>query len=152
MTKEFEHYHGVVFTRLLHKSPIPLTLEVYPSKSNASYVINNRVGLFIKHSASRVAKWNFTFAKEHQDEIAEMKRRFGQVFIALVCNDDGVVLLDFVELKKVLDDNHGDSEWVKITRPKRHQYSVSGSDGKLDMKVSQKCCAEKIIEHIQAIS
>lgn len=150
MSREFEHYHGVVFTRILHASfGQPVTIGTYPSESNASYVINGSVGLYLKHSTKRVSPWMFTFKKLHLDEIKEMYERFGEVFIGLICKDDGVAMLNFHELKKILDENYGVSEWVRVTRRRRTQYGVSGSDGKLDFKVTLKSCPEKILEYLK---
>lgn len=149
MTKEFEQYHGIVFTRILHGLPEPVKIGVYPTKNNSSYVLDDRAGLYIKYSTNRMSPWRFTFLKAHQDEVAEMQKNFGEVFTALVCKDDGIVLLNFQELKSILDHNHGESEWVAVTRGRRTQYSVSGSDGELDFKVSQKSCPNKILEYFQ---
>ena len=90
----------------------------------------------------------YTFSKTHQDEIADMQKKFGEVFTALVCRDDGIALLTFKELKKILDDNHGNAEWVRVTRKRRGQYCVTGSDGDLEFRVSQKSCPEKILSHL----
>ncbi len=148
MTKEFEQYHGVVFSRLLHASPEPLCFKFYPTKSNSSYVINDVAGLYIKHSTKRVSPWRFTFSKAHQDEIFEMYETFGEVFAAFVCHHDGVAVLNFEELKQILDENHEDSEWVSVARRRRGQYTVAGTDGKLSFKITQKTCPDKILEYL----
>jgi hypothetical protein len=148
VTKEFEQYHGIVLTCIVHSAPKPVTVEFYPSKSNSSYVLNGSTGLYIKHSTKRTSPWRYTFAKSHQDEIKEMYERLGEVFTALVCRDDGVAVLSFKELKSILDDNHGASEWVSVSRRRHKQYSVSGSDGDLDFKVSRKSCPAKILERL----
>lgn len=150
MTKEFEQYHGIVFAKLLHGTPEPVCIGFYPSKGNSSYVLGDeKAGLYIKHSTKRTSPWRFTFSKAHQDEILEMQQKFGEVFVALVCRDDGVVILNFQELKSILDHNHGETEWVAVSRGRRTQYSVSGSDGELDFKVSLKSCPDKILELLQ---
>lgn len=150
MTKEFEQYHGVVFARILHASTVPITVSIYPSKGNSSYVIDGSTGLYIKHSTKRISPWRYTFSKVHQDEIRQMYEQLGEVFTALVCRDDGIVVLNFDELKSILNDKHGASEWVSVTRRRRRQYSVSGSDGKLGFKVSLRSCPDKILSHIHA--
>lgn len=149
MTKEFEQYHGAVFSRLLHASSEPLYFKFYPTKSNSSYIINGMAGLYIKHSTKRASPWRFTFAKSHQDEIFEMYERFGEVFTAFVCHHDGIAVLKFEELKKILDENHDDVEWVSVARRRRTQYTVAGTDGKLNFKVSQKSCPEKILGYLK---
>ncbi len=135
MIKEFEFYHGLVFARILHSLQRPLSVEPYPSRSNASYVINGGIGLYIKYSSKRMTPWRFSFKKEHQDEIAQMQATHGAVFLVLVCNDDGIVCLSYKELKQILDERHDPVEWVSATRHPREMYAVKGSNGALEFKI-----------------
>ncbi len=137
MIKEFEQYHGAVFSRLLHGSPKTITIRTYPSHSNASYILDEKVGLYIKHSTKRLSPWSFTFQKDHQDEILEMRKQFKDVFIAFVCHTDGIACLSFTELKAVLDDCHEEVEWVRIQRRPREKYAISGTDGNLKFKIGE---------------
>jgi hypothetical protein len=137
MIKDFEFFHGVVFARILHGTQRPLSIRPFQSVSNASYVVNNSVGIYIKYSSKRMTPWRFTFMKEHQVEIDLMKSSFKNVFLVLVCNDDGVVCLSYLELKKILDNQHDPIEWISATRHKREMYSVKGSNGELDFKIGQ---------------
>jgi hypothetical protein len=79
--------------------------------------------------------WTFTFAKQHQDEILQMKQELRDVFLLLVCNDDGIVCLSYSELKQILDDQHAPIEWIRAERHKGQMYAVSGSDGQLGFKI-----------------
>lgn len=134
MINGFEFYHGAVFSKLIHENYI-LSIVPYPTESNASYVMNKNIGLYIKYSTKRLSPWRFTFKKDHQDEILDMKKILGMVFIFMVCKDDGIACLDFSELKMVLDQEHGSAEWIAVHRRPRGQYSVKGSDGKLKFKI-----------------
>ena len=151
MIKEFEFYHGAVLSRLAHADQ-PVSLKLYPTRSNASYVINDKVGIFVKHSSKRMSPWGFSFNKTHQDEILEMKNKLEQVFILLVCFDDGIVTLNFDELKKVLDDIHRAVEWIRVSRNPREKYSVSGSDGILKFKIGGNEFPGKILKTFSAVS
>jgi hypothetical protein len=66
-----------------------------------------------------------------------MKRNVGAVFLLLVCNEDGVVVLTFDELKQILDEDHETVEWISAARNRRQMYSIKGSDGKLSFKVGR---------------
>jgi hypothetical protein len=66
-----------------------------------------------------------------------MKEKLGEAFLLLVCNDDGVVVLSFDEFRQILNETHGDTEWISAARNKRQMYSVKGSDGKLGFKVGK---------------
>ena len=135
MIREFEFFHGPVFARMLHATKNPLSIEPYHSSSNASYILNGKIGLYIKHSTKRMTPWRFSFATEHQEEIAEMKGKLDNVFLILVCNDDGIVCLSYEELKQILDENYAPTEWVSVSRNPRQMYTVKGSDGSLKFKI-----------------
>lgn len=144
MIRDFEFYHGVVFARILHGTQRPLSVKPFQSVSNASYVVNDTIGIYIKYSSKRMTPWTFTFKKEHQDEIDLMKVNFKKVFLVLVCNDDGVVCLSYAELKQILDNQHEPIEWISATRHKREMYLVKGSNGELDFKIGQSDFPEKL--------
>jgi hypothetical protein len=144
MINEFEFYHGVVFARIIHGTQRPLYVRPFQSTSNASYIVNDTIGIYIKYSSKRMTPWHFTFMKEHQDEIDLLKANLTNVFLVLVCNDDGVVCLGYSELKSILDDQHDSIEWISATRHKREMYSVKGSNGELNFKIGQNDFPEKI--------
>jgi hypothetical protein len=95
------------------------------------------MGLYIKYSSKRLSPWRFSFHKRHQDKILEMKKDIGELYLLLVCNDDGVVVLTFDELKQILNENYETVEWISATRNRRQMYSIKGSDGKLSFKVGR---------------
>ena len=144
MLRDFELHHGAVLARLIH-GDTPVSLTLYPTPSNSSYVINGHIGLYIKYSTKRMTPWNFSFAKAHQDEIKKMKEELGEVFVVLVCESDGLVTLSYEELKKVLDENHEETEWIRVARRPREKYSVSGTDGKLKCKIGENEFPRKIL-------
>ncbi len=146
MIKEFEFFHGPVFARILHATKSPLSVEPYPTTSNASYILNGKIGLYIKHSTKRMTPWRFSFAKVHQDEIDGMRQKLDQVFVILVCNDDGIVCLSYDELKQILDEHHTATEWVSASRNPRQMYTVKGSNGTLNFKIGSSEFPGKLFE------
>lgn len=149
MIKEFEFYHGAVLSKLIHYCPETISLCLYPSPSNASYILNNKIGIYIKHSTKRLTPWRFSFQKVHQDEILEMKSKLDSVFILLVCHDDGIVTLSFEELKLILDETHGEIEWISASRNPNKEYTVKGSDGGLDYKIGKSDFPRKVLALIK---
>jgi hypothetical protein len=146
MIKEFEFFHGVVLSELVHESDAPVSIQCFPSPSNASYVINGTIGIYIKHSSKRMTPWRFTFAKEHQLELELMRAKCERVYLLLVCNDDGIVCLSEEDVKHILDEQHDPVEWISATRRKHEMYTVKGSDGSLDFKVGQSDFPKKVFE------
>jgi|SRR5690606_2442551 len=149
MIKEFEFYHGVVFSKLIHSIPDGISIKLYPSSSNASYVINDNIGIYIKHSTKRMSPWRFSFQKIHQDEILQMQEQLRNIFVLLVCGEDGVVNLSFEELKTILNDIHSETEWISASRTKNKEYSIKGSDGTLEKKIGKNDFLKKILEAIK---
>src|ERR1700722_6094989 len=137
MIKDFEFYHGAVLTKLIHYNIGRTTICPYPSLSNASYVLNDEIGLYIKHSTKRMSPWRFSFQKVHEDELLEMKKNLKEVFLLLICDDDGIVTLSFEEVKKILDEEHGETEWISAARSPNKEYTIKGSDGTLERKVGK---------------
>lgn len=149
MLSEFQRYHGVVLTRLVHSSPKAITIRTYSSPSNASYIIDGKVGLYVKHSTQRLPPWPFTFQKRHRDEILEMHNQLADVFIVFVCHTDGIVCLRFRELEGIVDMRHADAEWVRISRRRGEMYTVIGKQGRLERKIGDSDFPRRLIEGLE---
>jgi len=151
MIKEYEFYHGAVFTRLMNSCSPELCITAYSGKNYNSYRLgagNRSAGLYIKYSTKRLAPWSFTFTAENQYEILEMKLALDEVFLILVCGQDGIVTLNYQEIKQILDDNYHPTEWVSVTRRKNQMYAVKGKDGALDFKVGDAEFSRKILDYL----
>lgn len=144
MINEFEFFHGAVLARMLHATQQPMVVAPYSEFDNASYVINESKGVYIKYSTKRLTPWRFSFQKRHQEKILEMKRGLGEVFVVLVCNDDGAVVLTFEEFQAVVKSDSADGQWVSAARNRRQMYLIEGSDGKLAFKIGKDEFFEKI--------
>lgn len=105
-------------------------------------------GLFVKTSSKRLSPWRFTFFREHQEQIEDLKCDYGEVFIALLNGNDGVACFNYEVLKRLLDDNFEDSEWISVRRKVGEQYTVAGKDGNLSGKLPLNEFPAAIIEFI----
>lgn len=147
--KEYEFYHGVIFARLINASKQALTFK--SCGSTASYAIEangKRAGLYVKHSSDRLTPWRYTFLKDHQGALDQLKQEFGEVFLVLVCGETGgVVVINYQELKMLLDHNHEPAEWISVSRGKRQMYTVKGKDGALGYKIPQNNFPNKILDY-----
>ncbi len=146
MIKEFELYHGAVLSRLIHCAPRAVAVRTYPSPSNASYIIDERIGLYIKHSTKRLSPWTFTFQGRHQAEIRDMYKLLGDVCIVFVCHTDGVVSLRFAELQTIISIQHATAQWVRISRRHRERYSIVGRRDRLRSKIGDSEFPRNIFE------
>jgi hypothetical protein len=137
MISEFEFFHGAVFARMLHSGQAVLSIKPYSESDNAAYVVNDSKAVYIKYSTKRLSPWRFSFQPRHHEMILEMKGNMGEVFICLVCNDDGVVVLSFDEFQEVVKADGGAVEWLSAARNKRQMYLVKGPLGRLTFKVGK---------------
>lgn len=144
MISEFEFYHGVAFARILHSSQKELAIKSYSPSDNAAYVINGSIGIYIKYSLKRLSPWRFSFQQRHREKITEMRETIGAAFVLLVCNEDGIVTLNFDEFTQVLSEARAGTEWISATRNRRQMYAIKGSDGKLGFKVGKDEFSEKL--------
>ena len=147
MINEFEFYHGAALLALAQASKKSVSIESLKGiYENNAYIVNNKVGVYIKHTKTRLSPWRFTFHKKHQDTIRELKDLYGDVVLLLVCHNDGIVGLDFNDLKKILNDSHEEVEWIKVERGKRKNYRVSGSDGDLGFTITRDDFIKKVLK------
>lgn len=144
---EYEFFNGVVLNRLIRKGK-PIKIDIFPTSGNNSFMINDKVGLFLKYSTKKISPWRFSFTREHQEEMKIMKDLLSNVYLVLICGKDGIACIEYEELKIVLDEYFEDVEWVSASRLKREQYSIKGSNGKLDFKIADSDFPKKIFDKI----
>ena len=144
---EYEFYNGVVLNRLIRKGK-PIKIDVFPTSGNNSFMINEKVGLYLKYSTKKISPWRFSFTKEHQEEMKIMRDLLENIYLVLICGKDGIACIEYEELKQVLDEYYEDVEWVSASRLKREQYSIKGSNGQLDFKIADTDYPRKIFEKL----
>ena len=149
MIDKYEFYNGIVLNSLINFGSNIMIQPGPCSSANSFCISNNKVGIYIKKSEKRSSPWRFTFKKTHQEEIYELSKLVENVFIILVCFRDGIVNLEYKTLKKVLDDEYDENEWISASRLSRQQYQVTGSNGKLKHKVPINAFPKKIFEVLQ---
>lgn len=135
MIRQVERYHGVALARLVRaESPVMVGTRVHEDYRSV-YTVNSRVALYVKYSTSRLSPWMFGFKVEHQKEIAELRDEFADIFVTLVCGEDGIACLSGSEYRQVLNDDPQNGEWIKVSRRPREKYGISGSDGRTVCKI-----------------
>ncbi len=131
---DYERYHGIVLRALIIELPkreIRIKAEDAHSVVN-SFVINEKVGLYIKHSAKRLSPWVFSFTGDNLAELDLLFDYAEQSFVCLVCEYDGFLTLNMEEILQLMDTKGSDrSLSIHVKRRKRHMYAVGGRN-KLD--------------------
>lgn len=143
MIRDVERYHGAVLARLIRLGPGGHTIRCHELGSSC-YVVDEAVGLYVKYSAMRMSPWGFSFTDEHRQEASSLLRQVGGLCVALLCGEDGIVSLDSTEFGQVLDTSVPGVAWIRVARRRRERYSVSGSDGRLKLKVADSAFPAKL--------
>jgi hypothetical protein len=139
---DIDFFHGVVFSRMIgEKASRFEKIET----NNSSYIIDERIPIYIKYSQKRISPWIFTFTEAHIEEIKKVQNGFKEVFILLVCNNNGVCCLNYQEFSTVIStESNYFPKWIKAQRQKGEKYAVTGSDGKLTHKIGDSDFPRKI--------
>lgn len=135
MIDEFKAYHGSAFAELIDESKVPITLFRPDLSSNAIYVLNDSIGLYMKHSVKRLAPWRFTFHKEHVQEISKLLKSFKITFIVLICGRDTMCVIDPEEIQTLLPINKPEGAWISVRTRHNTMLTVEGSAGALKRKI-----------------
>lgn len=144
MTQEFERYHGNVLAQMVHGTTRAIEVQVVSNASNSSYVVNGRLGLYIKYSTLRAPPWRFTFQHRHLKEFANLSKRFENAIVALVCADDGIVMISSEEFKSLVPVQSGTTT-VAVSRRRSEKYRVTGVASGITIKVGMRECPEKLM-------
>lgn len=140
MFDDYEIYQGLVLRRIIVAAPVPLRIAPYHKSGRVSaFVLNERVGVFVKHSSKRLSPWSFTFLTEHLADLSDLATGFPSSCVAFTCGKDGLVMLPIVQFRQLVDFNSIESEqnWIRIVRKPRSMYAVSGKAGDIAHKVAQ---------------
>jgi len=133
MIKKIDFFHGAVIHRFLSNAEIIIKRHDIAS----TYLLNDKA-VYIKYSSNRISPWTFTFNEKHIEDIESLYKEYGEVIFALLCNEDGIVLIDYEEFRKLIAIyNSKFPKWIKANRQKREKYTVTGSDGVLTYKIGE---------------
>ena len=102
-----------------------------------AYVLNDSIGLFIKHSSKRLPPWSFTFHLEQVADLLDLEIAHTKSYVAFVCGMDGLVALDVATLHQLVTFEVSESAWIRIHRKPRSMYSVAGNRAELPTKIAR---------------
>jgi hypothetical protein len=137
MIDDFKSYHGSAFADLIDESISPIKLFRPDLKNNAYYILNDHIGLYVKHSTKRLTPWRFTFQTEHINNLQEMFSKHQYNFLVLVCGRDSIAVVEKAEIEKILPINNPEVSWVSVQRSHNTSLTVEGSSGALKRKIKK---------------
>jgi hypothetical protein len=138
MLDEYEFYQGAVLRQLVVESDFSLSFRPFLRQGRiTAFVMNGRVGLYVKHSSKRMSPWRFTFTIEQAADLLDLEAKFSDSYVVFVCETDGLVTLPFSVLHDIVDFQQTDNAWVSVSRPPRSQYAIAGNKDELNRKVAR---------------
>ena len=144
MIPEYKLYHGAVLADIIDKAKGVVSFrEVVNEGRLLNYVVNEKIGLHIKHSAARLHPWQFSFSDVHVLQLRELTKTFPVTFVILVCWTDGFVSIPADSLLAFFAKASG-ATWLRVDRKKREMYRVYGSAGEYGMRM--RTAGEPIVE------
>jgi hypothetical protein len=136
MFDDYELYQGVVLRQIVVGAPRSVRFRPFEREGRINaYALNDRIGLFIKHSSKRLSPWPFTFHIEQVADLLDLESSFTNSFVAFVCGQDGLVTIDVATLHNLVSFEGTESAWIRISRKPRSMYTVVGNRDELPNKV-----------------
>jgi hypothetical protein len=138
MLDDYEFYQGVVLRQLAVEADYSISFRPFVRQGRINaFVVNGRVGVYMKHSSKRMSPWRFSFNIEQAADLLDLEQKFPDSFVVFVCETDGLVTLSLADLHTIVDFQQSDNAWVSIARPPRTQYELAGNKGELAYKVAR---------------
>jgi len=109
------------------------------------YLLNEKVPILCKYSKKRVSPWSFSINKDNLDIYLSLVEKYKDCFLILICGIDGIISLEYSDVCKIINfDLIEKQKRISATRKLGKMYFISGSNGKLKNKVSQRSIIENI--------
>jgi hypothetical protein len=147
MLPDYGRYYGSALTHIVDQYGKAVSIEKLSVGVQGFYLLNGKSPLYIKFSRSRKGPWSFNFRRDHQTRYRQLVETYGDCITALVCGKDGIVALNDVQMRQILDDHLDEQESVSVRRKLNHMYSVNGSNGELSQKISR----DSLMSHLATL-
>lgn len=130
MIHEYERYYGTVFMELFEQSQSKLSIEPINTE-RTSFLINGKLGLYIKHSSSRSNSWSFGFRAVDYEAIRELNKISEEIAFACVCGFHGVTILNNSDFAICAGFPEDLNSRITVRTKLKGSWTVTGSLGEL---------------------
>jgi hypothetical protein len=138
MLDDVELIQGAVLRQVVVGAAGPVRIAPREKAGRVNtFIVNEAVGLHVKHSTKRMSPWLFTFHLDHLAELTEVQKECRDTFVALVCGTDGIATLDSKALQSIIRFDSSEQAWIRVKREKRAMYGVSGNSSELTHKIAR---------------
>ena len=148
MTQEFERYYGTVFTSLFEEVSDVRIKKV--SENDSAYILNDSLGLYIKHATARLSPWNYSFRTNDFAIIDQMGIDVKEIAFGLVCGFHGVCLISSDDLRVAGGNFTGESLRITVRTMRGGSWKVSGTSGELSTTRSKTKPWERFQSYLSA--
>jgi hypothetical protein len=132
MINEFERYHGVVIRELVVGCGLPVNIEAVDDLGRINtFIVNRRIGIYIKHSSKRLPPWQFTYQADHVAEVERLSKRSDSVWLVHACGQDGLAALSYADFIAINPMHAETTSFVRVDRERNTMYRVNGTGAKL---------------------
>lgn len=132
MVSEFKHHHGFVIREIIVNADAEVSFRALESPGRTcSFLLNDRVVIYIKHSAKRLPPWVFSYSVDNHSEIERLWLERESLWIVLACGIDGIVVLSYLEYSSLTESAKNAARFIRIDRDRRSQYRIFGNLGQL---------------------
>ncbi len=132
MIGEFEQFHGAVVRDLVVGFGASLTIKACDDHGRVNtYVLNENVGVYLKHSSKRLPPWQFTYGNDNICELERLAEISQYVWLVHVCGRDGFVALTLEEFHSINPPMVETTRFVRVDRDRNTMYRVNGTGNKL---------------------
>ena len=126
MIHEYERYYGTVFMELFEHNQAKISIEPL-NPERTSYLINGKLGLYIKHSSSRSNSWNFGYREVDYQAIHELQKVSDEIAFACVCGFHGVAILNSLDFAKCAGFPGDLNSRITVRTKLKGSWTVTGS-------------------------
>tara|TARA_R110002110_G_scaffold51005_5_gene150277 strand:+ start:2369 stop:2812 length:444 start_codon:yes stop_codon:yes gene_type:complete len=138
MIAEYIFYHGALLHELTLNHGGAVTIEPRDNHGRPNtFILNSKVGVYIKHSTKRLSPWTYTFTKEHLSEVQALCEYVSTVYTCFICGDDGIGCVPIEGIISILGPAESDQAWIRFERRSNKMYRVSGANGELPNKLAR---------------
>lgn len=127
-----DQFHGAALIQIVDH---PSFTALNAGNERGLYRINDHAALYAKYSQRPGnGRWQFTFDSRHQEICRDQFNAYdvvdrGKFWIALICVNDWVCLIDYPMYEQLLGPNYRDSRRMVVERQPDGSYWVSGPNG-----------------------
>ncbi|KVZ59649.1 hypothetical protein [Burkholderia ubonensis] len=128
--QEKDFYHGAALTQIT-EHPSFKALNTANMGNYGHYLVNTDTHVFVKYRTGPAPAWNHVFSVGELKALQKLRKKTENVWIALVCGDATVCLLDSNQTDTLLDLDDEEQQRIKVEVPNGGSCRVSGSAGDL---------------------